>query len=150
MPRIVRTIGLGGLTVLAGVSFGISFPRAYLGDIAVFIGAGRLAALGQNPYGVADITPHGPDGVPFPNLSPPVSVLLFQQIAWVDPLTLFRVWYACSLLLYVFIIVALLRAYPQQQTPLRLIWALAIFPLWYTLAIGQVHVVLLTLAVAVW
>src|ERR1035437_2646696 len=128
MPRIVRAICLAGLAGIAGVSFRISFPRAYLGDIAVFIGAGRLAALGQNPYGVADITPLGPNGVPFPNLSPPVSVLLFQQIAWVDSATLFRIWYVVSLAVYVLVLLAFSRGYPGRQSMVRLLWAFAIFP----------------------
>src|SRR4029079_6132221 len=92
MPRIARAFVLIGLTLLVGVSFAYSIPRGYLGSMAVFIGAGRLASLGQNPSGIAEITPHGPDGVPYPNLSPPLSVLFFQRIAWVDPPTLFLIW----------------------------------------------------------
>src|SRR5579859_3902303 len=150
MQRVVPRIGLVGLAAIVGVSFGISLTRPTIGGIAVFVGAGRLAALGLNPYGVAGITPRGPDGVAYPNLSPPLSVLLFQQVAWVDPVTLARVWYAISLVLYVLIVLVLIRAYPQQAPMLRAMWALAIFPLWFTLAIGQVQVVLLGLAVMVW
>jgi hypothetical protein len=109
-----------------------------------------LAALGQNPYGIADITPRGPDGVAFPNLSPPVSVLLFQQIAWLDPALLFRILYALSLALYLLTLIALDRTYPDRSTTLRVLWALAIFPLWFTLGVGQVQVALLALAATVW
>jgi Glycosyltransferase family 87 len=148
--RISRGISLIGLCILIGISLAFSLPRQFIGDIAVFVGAGRLATLGQNPYGVADITPRGPNGVPFPNLSPPVSVLLFQQIAWVDPAILFRIWYVVSLALYVLVLLAFSRGYPGRQSTLRLLWALAIFPLWLTLGIGQVQVALLALATVAW
>jgi Glycosyltransferase family 87 len=148
--RISRGISLIGLCILIGISLAFSLPRQFIGDIAVFVGAGRLAALGQNPYGVAVITPHGPTGVPYVNLSPPVSVLLFQQIAWVDPAVLFRIWYVVSLALYLLVLLAFSRGYPGRQSTLRLLWALAIFPLWLTLGIGQVHVALLALATVAW
>jgi hypothetical protein len=150
MTRIARLIGLVGLTILVGVSFVYSLPRAYLGDVAVFIGAGRLAALGQNPYGIADITPSGPGGIPFPNLSPPLSVLFFQQIAWIDPISVFRIWYGIGLVLYILILYAFIRAYPGRQSTIRIVWAGAIFPIWLTLGIGQVQVELLALATVAW
>jgi hypothetical protein len=148
--RFARASGLAALCMLIGVSCAFSLPRGFLGDVAVFVGAGRLAALGQNPYGVADITPHGPDGVAFPNLSPPVSVLLFQQIAWLDPGLLFRIWYVVNIGLYVLTLIAYSRAYPDRRSTLLTLWSLAIFPLWFTLAIGQVHLALLVLATGVW
>jgi Glycosyltransferase family 87 len=148
--RVLRGISLIFLGTLIGVSLAFSLPRQFIGDIAVFVGAGRLATLGQNPYGVADITPRGPNGVPFPNLSPPVSVLLFQQIAWVDPAILFRIWYVVSLALYVLVLLAFSRGYPGRQSLVHVLWALAIFPLWLTLGIGQVQVALLALATVAW
>jgi hypothetical protein len=148
--RMSRGISLIFLGTLVVVSLVLSLPRQFIGDVAVFVGAGRLATLGLNPYGVADITPRGPNGVPFPNLSPPVSVLLFQQIASVEPVILFRAWYAVSLALYVLVLIAFTRGFSGSPSLIQMLWALAIFPLWLTVGIGQVQVALLALATVAW
>jgi hypothetical protein len=148
--RVLKRVLLIFLGTLVAVSFWISQPRDFLGDVGVFVGSGQLAAKGLNPYGAAAITPRGPGGVAFSNLSPPITVLFFQQVARVDPAMIFRFTYVISLLLYLLLLVALTRANPEREWLLRALWALAIFPFWFTLEVGQVYVALVALAAGVW
>ena len=150
MKRSLRAISLVGLCAVIGVSLAISLPRDFIGDIAVFVSAGRLASLGLNPYGISAITPYSDTGTAFINLSPPLSVLFFQPIAWIDPPLLLRISYGLSLLVYIAILFVFHRAYPRQISLLKDVWALAIFPLWLTLGFGQVYVLLLVAATVAW
>jgi|GEM_PF-2326455 hypothetical protein len=64
-------------------------PAGSLHDFGSFVASGRAARSGSNPYGVHELTYRTPDG-PAVNLNPPISVLLFQVLAPLDPFTTYR------------------------------------------------------------
>jgi alpha-1,2-mannosyltransferase len=80
------------------------------------------------------------------NLNPPISVLLFQLVAHVDPDVAFRGWQIGSALLYVAVVAWLLRTFPTPERwwlgVAMLVWS----PFWSTLDLGQLYVPLLALA----
>ncbi len=69
-----------------------------LSDFGSFIAAGRLAAAGENPYSTNSSLVHiiGTQGaertLPSPNLNPPISVMIFQPLADLDPIQAVRAW----------------------------------------------------------
>ena len=141
---------VGGLLWLDVRNLVHSFPRdESLKDFGSFLAAGRLAADGRNPYGshplVFEVV-----GQEAPNLNPPVSVLLFHLLAPVDPVMAFRAWYFISFGLYVLMIVLLCRAYPQQATPLRVLWALSLAGFWHVLELGQIYLPLWLAVTGAW
>lgn len=129
-----------------------SFPRGdYLMDFGSFVASGRAAAEGLNPYGVHPLTfrfIRDAEVVAAPNLNPPISVLLFQPLAAVDPGTAFRAWYIGSIVLYVIAVALLLCVTPEPVTSVRVVWALSLGGFWHTLRMGQVYILLLLVFVS--
>ncbi len=117
-------------------------------DFGSFWASGEAANRGMNPYDAHSLTrevraPGGAEAAV--NLNPPFSVLLFQLLAWGDPAVMFRAWQIGSALLYAAVVVFLLRRLPTEdwwhRALLMLVWA----PLWSTLDLAQIYVLLLAL-----
>lgn len=113
-----------------------------LHDFGSFYESGRLARAGENPYGTGPLSNYALAGdarTYVPNLNPPVSVPLFALVARLGPAAAYRAWQVASLLAYLLALALAWRTYPERVTPLRMAWALALAPLWYTIALGQVY-----------
>ncbi len=169
MPRVMsraRLVRLAGkvpqvlalyVLVLSTLAFGVvwSLRSDDLRDLGSFIASGRAAAQGENPYGVYPLTfvvsvPELGMRVHSPNLNPPISVLIFEPLAELDPVTVARTWYALSLFLYIVALVLLVRANPAHSRWLRIVWAMGLAGLWHTLEARQIYMPLLLLCVVAW
>ena len=159
----LRLVNLGISVLIIGVllyiySINAIFVGTTLGelhDFGSFIAAGRLAQAGENPYSsdaplVFNVTFKGISlSGDAPNLNPPISVVLFEQIANNEPFVLINTWRIVSVLLFVASIFILQRAYSKTGTPaiLRIAWAAALAGFWHTIQLGQLYCFLLLLAV---
>jgi hypothetical protein len=141
------------LLFLIGWGVRASWPSGELRDYGSFIGSGRNAAAGENPYGINPITFHvvlpGFE-VWNPNLNPPVSIPVFRFFDRVPPQRGFVWWFIFSLTTYVAAVVLLARRYGAGPSGLTVLWALALAGFWDTLALGQIYLPLVLAAVAGW
>ena len=131
-----------------------SLPGSLLWDFGSFMGAGRAAAEGLDPYG---IYPGLTFRVELPgfeswnqNLNPPVSLLLFQPLSYLDPAEAFRLWWAVTAVAYAALVSLLVRRYRPEAplVPALAAWAAAGF--WDTLVLGQIYVPLALAAAGAW
>jgi hypothetical protein len=127
-----------------------------LRDFGSFVAAAQLVAAENNPYGdhplvFRPVFPGG-DGsyTVSPNLNPPLLVMLFQPLAWANPMTAYRAWYAISLGLYGVALWLLWRLHPTTVTPLRVLWAIALAGLWHVMELGQIYMPLLLATIGAW
>jgi hypothetical protein len=126
-----------------------------LHDFGSFIAAGQLAEAGKDPYSihsplVFNVTFKGINLVgDAPNLNPPISVLIFKQIASVDPFTSINIWRILSILLFIISIVILHRTYKLtgNKGVIRTVWVVAMAGFWHTIQLGQLYCLLLLLVV---
>jgi hypothetical protein len=150
---MLRWVGTGLLLVIIGSGIETSLPTAELRDYGSFIASGRAGGEGRNPYGIHPLTFHvvlpGFD-VWNPNLNPPISVPLFQQLGRIDPHRGFRIWWSVSLICYVAAVVLLVRRYGAGPSSLLALWAFAHAGLWDTLALGQIYLPIVLGVVASW
>lgn len=138
------------LLVLQGLAWS-SRPERGLLDWGSFIASGRAANAGLNPYGVYPLTFRvGPEGVPAPNLNPPVTVYAFRAVAHLNPAESRQAWYMLSLVLYVAAVLVLTRTSRRGPAWLWVLWALALAGIWHTLELEQIYVPLLLLGLAAW
>lgn len=152
--RPTRTVGLLGTAVFAIVvsaaiygsfeQIGLdpAFPRrGELGDFGSFYEAGRAATRREDPYGVYPLTYFAAAGpaAAARNLNAPFSVLLFEPLTLLEPVTAARLWNVAALLAYLAAVLLLHAAYAETRAPWRLVWALGISSLWGTLALGQIY-----------
>jgi alpha-1,2-mannosyltransferase len=127
-------------------------------DFGSFIAAGQLANAGKNPYSndsplmySVDFPELGLKG-DAPNLNPPISVLVFQSIAEIDPNISINIWRIVSILLYIVSLLFLNRTYPAKgfQAIMRIAWALSLAGFWHTIQLGQIYCLILFFAVLTW
>jgi hypothetical protein len=111
-------------------------------DFNTFLNAGEALQTGQAPY---EDTPKQAS-----NLNPPISLLVFQFLSKVEPHSAYQVWRVFSLVFYILIIILLGRAYPHPDNLGRVIWALCMTGLWYTLLLGQLYTFLLLIVTFAW
>lgn len=120
-------------------------------DFGSFIASGRAASGGLNPYGSYDLTSravvHG-ETVFYPNLNPPISVLLFEAVADAEPEAAVRVWRIVCAVLYVWGVGTL--AYLYRAPTLTVAWALCLAGFWNDLSLGQIYVPLFAAVAGVW
>lgn len=136
-------------TIFVGTTLG------ELHDFGSFIAAGRLAQAGDNPYSsnsplVFNVTFKGISlSGDAPNLNPPISVVIFKQIANIDPFISITTWRIISVLLFAASVVILQRTFRKTGFPavLRIAWAIALAGFWHTVQLGQLYCLLLLLAV---
>lgn len=126
-------------------------------DFGSFIGSGRLANQGTNPYSLdsplinkVSFPEIGIEGFA-PNLNPPISVLLFRLFAKFDPHQSLLVWRVITSVLFILSILLLNHSYPVKGIGgmMRLIWAFSLAGLWHTIRFGQIYGVLLLLTVLI-
>lgn len=153
--RLARVALLYALVVL-GIYFGPVWSLIHsttLADLGTFIASGQAAARGLDPYGAYGLTFKFADGGAADyaiNRNPPLSVLFFQLFLPWRPEAVFRAWYGLSLLCYLAAVALLSRAYREQASALRVVWALCLAGVWSTLTLGQLYLPLVLLAVGAW
>ena len=151
---LTRDVALCSIMALLAVgSAAMSLPPGRLWDLGDFILAGRSASAGLNPY-TADPTLLGAWAPAFDigsrNINPPVSVLLCQLIAPLDPGTLRTGTFIASLGAYSLAVLLLAFAYRPALTLPRIAWAFALAGLWDNLYLGQVYAFLALAVAVVW
>jgi len=125
-------------------------------DFGSFIASGQEATANRNPYTANTPLIFWPVftklniGGPAPNLNPPISVLIFQSIANLDPIKSVTVWRIFSILLYLLSLAILIRNYPEKSTIPMVAWAISLAGFWHTLQLGQIYVPLLFATITVW
>jgi hypothetical protein len=136
----------------------VSKSSSAMYDFGSFIASGQLANEGKNPYSSASplvfsvIFPgNGLEGVA-PNLNPPISVLIFQTFANINPFVSITIWRIVSILIFIAALIILHCSFPLHGFPgiLRLAWAFALAGFWHNLQLGQIYSLLLILSVLTW
>jgi hypothetical protein len=126
-------------------------------DFGSFIASGQLAAHGENPYAddsplifSVDFEEIDRSGVA-PNLNPPITVLVFEQLANIRPLVSIQVWRVLSILFYIATVYLLVKNYaaPTSKFLLRLFWAFSLAGFWHTIELGQLYTLLLALVTGI-
>lgn len=128
-----------------------------LQDFGSFLASGRFAALGENPYSadsplIFSIEFHEIDhqGIA-PNLNPPISVLIFEQLVNISPLITAQVWRGLSILLYIFVLYIFYRE-QEKSEPIflwRALWMFGLAGFWHTIELGQIYTLLLLLSAGI-
>ncbi len=149
----VLTIFLLALIYLSNIIFAAS-SLDRLNDFGSFVAAGQFAANRQNPY--TDESPLifsvrfsklNHSGVA-PNLNPPISVLIFEQLANIPPIVSANTLRILSAACYVYLFYILVKR-RQGSHPDRFwtaVWVFSLAGFWHTLQLGQLYIFLLCLA----
>lgn len=152
--RIAAAILVAGLTMLIVWQLQRSLPGPLLWDFGSFMGSGRGAAEGLNPY---DIYPGLTFRLEIPgfeswnhNLNPPVALLLFQPLSQLEPFMAFRLWWAVTLISYAALVWLLVQRYRPEAPLVPALAAFAAAGFWDTLILGQIYVPLALAAVGAW
>lgn len=130
-------------------------------DFGSFYASGQFASQGKNPYSTDSPLIFGAEfpGIDHfgiaPNLNPPISVPIFEQITIFTVQNAVSIWRIASAFFYVALVLASLRySNPSgRNTPnnlWRLSWALALAGFWHCLQLGQIYILMLLLTVAAW
>ena len=142
---IARLTGFGFLVALILANAILVFPT-WGCDFGSFIASGRAVSQGLDPYAIYPLT----CASRYPNMNPPALLPLFGTVAWLDLWSLLQVWRLISVAIYGVVLWLLARAYPDQATPSRLLWAVAISAFLETIEVGQIYAPLLLLSVGAW
>ena len=146
------------VSILIGLAM-VLIPNRGLLDFGSFYMAGVVQEKGvDNPYGIypelAEETGanfgYTDDRGHSPNLNPPISLYPFRLLADVNPATARTVLNIVSALVFAGCAVALLRAYPEHRNLFGVLWVLGFAGFWYTLALGQLYVLLFALGLGAW
>ncbi len=131
-----------------------SLPGPVLWDFGSFMGSGRAAREGLDPYGIYPGLTFRLQLAEFEswnhNLNPPVSLLLFEPLSRLDPVAAFRLWWAVTVVSYAALVWLLVRRYAPQRPLLPALACFAAAGFWDTLILGQIYVPLALCAVAAW
>lgn len=145
------------LIALALAAIIYQFPRTLPGDSLLDFGSslasGQAARQGLNPYAVYPLTFHFVgEGFEIrnPNLSPPVSAIIYQVFAAVEPYLGFRIWYGINLVLYAATLILLVRGFKDIPRGPLIVCAAALAGFWETLMLGQSYVPLVLACVGAW
>ncbi|HVC80010.1 MAG TPA: glycosyltransferase family 87 protein [Chloroflexota bacterium] len=114
-------------------------------DFRAFWTSGVLLVQGANPY-----TP--PVGT-LPNLNPPIWLPAFALLSHVNPVLGYCVWAVLSLALFTGLLALGLHRWHPRRPVFVASWLLASYPLWETITVGQVYVLVAVLvlgAFALW
>jgi hypothetical protein len=155
--RNVILVCLLVLVYYANIAFVLNSLNG-LFDFGSFIAAGQLANENKNPYsnesplifsvyfGTNDL------GGQAPNLNPPISVLIFQGLANINPFVSITIWRIVTIALFVAAVFTLHYTYPINgfKAILRLAWAFSLAGLWHTIQLGQIYTLALLLTVMTW
>ncbi len=137
------------LLAIAGVQcyfFTLAWIAGVAPDFRAFMISGDAANQGLDPYAnypsLIKVTGLGHTWA-YPNLNPPVSVLLLQPIALLDDNLGRVVWALGSALLYVGVVLALARHFAAPGIGWRVAAVLLLDGVWSTLTLGQLYMALL-------
>ena len=122
-----------------------------LGDFGSFVASGLAVKDGENPYGIYPLTSKARyQGIVeyFPNMNPPVSILIFDLLAVFEPAVALRIWTVLSFLFYLGGLILLYRNYHPDSIWFG--WALVLAGFWDTLALGQIYTLLFAILVVAW
>ncbi len=140
----MRLRGPFPLLMLAGLNAGstlgsINHPNARI-DMEIFRDSATALMAGTSPYAL------------IPNNNAPGSLPFFHAMtAFAPSLWEPTQWFLLSLAAYLVALLILTRIFPSMATPLRLAWALAVYPVWEAVGYGQLYtLLLLAVAVAWW
>lgn len=128
----------------------------YLMDFGSFYASGLKLLKGENPYDPNSnlifyiYFPSVGAGGKLINLNPPISAVIFQFITKFNPLQAMIVWQVISVILYIFAVILLNKAYKQYTTPAILFWAFSLAGFWHTLVLGQIYSLLLLFLTVGW
>ncbi|UEM24668.1 DUF2029 domain-containing protein (plasmid) [Skermanella mucosa] len=154
LPALLAALLAAGLAALIVWQLQRSLPGHLLWDFGSFMGAGRAATEGLDPYG---IYPGLTFRVEMPgfeswnqNLNPPVSLLLFQPLSYLDPAEAFRLWWAVTVVAYAALVILLVRRYRPEAPLIPALAAFAAAGFWDTLVLGQIYVPLALAAAGAW
>jgi len=123
-------------------------------DFGSFIAAGKESIAGKNPYTIDSplvfkVESQNTDQtLPSPNLNPPISIILFRQLAYLDPVWAVSMWRIITTILFGTAILILAKSYPKFTTPTRIVWALSLAGVWNTILLGQIYAPLLILLIS--
>lgn len=133
------------LLIIIGFNLLWVFRNNGLRDFGSFIAAGQAANSGENPYQVDNpytfIVTFEPLNLKVPsyNLNPPISVVLFQYLAKLDPLISYRLWQGFSILCY-FLLVLIYWIHTQKNLSFqKILWSFSLAGLWHTIELGQIY-----------
>jgi alpha-1,2-mannosyltransferase len=131
--------------------FGGSDAAVPLADFGSFYASGLAARQGLDPYGVYPLTLDANLGRGAAvNLNAPFSVVLFEGLTAVDPVTARRLWFLATLVAYGLMLGLLVWQQSGFRSPLAIAWALLLTGFVETVLLGQVYVVLALLSTTAW
>jgi hypothetical protein len=156
---------LTGLTLLGLIWFEAiwNFRPNSLQDYGSFYASGKAALLGKNPYDTGmpsilrltavrytliDWEPVAQEySVQAVNLNPPISIPIASLAAQDDPWVGMFIWRVATIMTYILAILMLALAFPKDNKPLWILWALSLAGFWHTIELGQIYTPLLLLVV---
>ena len=124
-----------------------------LADFGSFYASGLAARQGLDPYNVYPLTMDaslGRGGGAAINLNAPTSVILFEFVSALDPVSARRAWFIATFVAYALMLGLLLWRYPSVRSPLAVAWALLLTGFIETVLLGQVYVFLASLSTVAW
>jgi hypothetical protein len=141
---VTRVLVLTGLLITAALVLAGTFPQTIPADLGSFAWSAHEAAAHRPPY-----TGEPWSGLGVVNLNPPISLILFQPLRLLEPLTVARVWWALIPLQMAALLLVLART-GARVTPLRVAWVAASAGALWTLLGGQIYAMLGLLAALAW
>lgn len=133
-------VASAGLLLVVG-AFQAMLPPTEATDFVAFWTAGSAVLHGTPPY----VHSYHVDSIAITgdaNLNAPLSALLFAPFGLLPFATALWLFRALSLLAYLATLLILRRSFPSRVTGLRLLWALCVGAVWFTLSNGQLYLLL--------
>lgn len=126
-------------------------------DIGSFIASGQFAAEGKNPYSndspliLSVKFPKLGHSAEAPNLNPPISVLLFEQIAKVPLANTVWLWRILNVIFYLYFFYSLIREAGEKEPNYvwRSIWIFSLAGFWHTIELGQIYILILLVVLGI-
>jgi hypothetical protein len=129
-------------------------------DFGSFYAAGEFASQGENPYSTnsplifrVEFPGINHFGLA-PNLNPPISIIIFEQIIFSSLQNAVITWRIVSIILYIALAIVIQRSdLSNQKSPTgiqRLMWILALAGFWHCIQLGQIYIPMLAIAILAW
>ncbi len=118
-------------------------------DLDALWASGYAYRQGLSPYTDPNtiVSTDGPLG---PNANPPLFLLIFVPLSYLNGDGAYRLMHHLSLALYILCVIFLTVCASRRPRARQVAWALAMAAPWYTIQYGQVYILLLPLAVGAW
>jgi len=129
-------------------------------DFGSFYAAGEFASQGENPYSTnsplifrVEFPGINHFGLA-PNLNPPISIIIFEQIIFSSLQNAVITWRIVSIILYIALAIVIQRSdLSNQKSPTgiqRLMWILALAGFWHCIQLGQIYIPMLAIVILAW